>query len=200
MRICVYGASSMTLDKVYLDDAFLMGKTLAERGIGMVYGAGATGVMGAAARGAASAGGEIVGVSPEFFQADGVLFSGCTQTIFTSTMRERKQKMEDMSDAFFVLPGGPGTFDEFFEIFTLKQLGRHFKPIVILNTNGYYNSLLAFLQYAIREKFSKPATMELFSVARTVDEAFAQMTIQQKEHYEGLRAYKAVRSDLPEGQ
>ena len=149
MRICVYGASSMTLDQVYLDDAFLMGKMLAERGIGMVYGAGATGVMGAAARGAASAGGEIVGVSPEFFQADGVLFSGCTQTIFTSTMRERKQKMEDLSDAFFVLPGGPGTFDEFFEIFTLKQLGRHFKPIVILNTNGYYNSLLAFLQYAI---------------------------------------------------
>ena len=139
MKICVYGASSYKIDSSFIAAGEKLGELMAKRGHGLIFGGGANGMMGAAARGVYRQKGEIVGISPELFDVDGVLFDHCNEMIFTKTMRERKQLLEDMSDAFVVTAGGSGTYDEFFEILTLKQLGYHNKPIAILNTNGYFD-------------------------------------------------------------
>ena len=131
MNICLYGASSTEIDKVYIEATEALGELLAKEGHSLVYGAGGAGLMGAAARGVKRGGGYIVGVVPSFLKVDGVLFDDCDETIFTNTMRERKQIMEERADAFIVTPGGIGTYEEFFEIYTLKQLGQLHKPIVI---------------------------------------------------------------------
>lgn len=164
MNICIYGASSNAIDPVYLSRVESLGKTLGERGHGLVFGAGAKGVMGAAARGFYAAGAPIKGVAPTFFNVDGVLFEHCTEFVPTETMRERKQIMEDSADAFIIGPGGIGTFEEFFEILTLKQLGRHAKPIAIYNVNGYYDAMLAMLQKSADEHFMRDVTLDLYKV------------------------------------
>ncbi len=163
-RICLYGASSATLAEEYYAAAHTIGEGLAASGIGLVFGGGATGLMGAAARGADSNGGKIIGVAPKFFDEEGVLYQNCTKFIFTDTMRERKQIMEDLADGFIVTPGGIGTLEEFFEIFTLRQLDRHQKPIYILNTCGYYDQLLAFLQHMVEEDFMKQHCLDMIHV------------------------------------
>ena len=170
MNICVYGASSNKLDKEYIAAGERLGEEIAKKGHTLVFGGGAQGLMGAAARGADAAGGKIIGVAPTFFNIDGILYEHCTEFIYTETMRERKQKMEDLSDAFVMTPGGIGTFEEFFEIFTLKQLGRHKKPIAVLNTNGYFDNLLAQLQTAVKEDFMKENCLGLYSVCSSPDE------------------------------
>ena len=164
MKICVYGSSSTELEAKYIDAVYELGKQMAERGIGLVFGGGAQGLMGAAARGVRDGGGEIVGVAPDFFDVDGVLFEECTEFIYTKTMRERKQIMEESSDGFIVTPGGFGTFEEFFEILTLKQLERHNKPIAILNTGGYYDMLFDFVGRSMGEKFIKEACKQLYHI------------------------------------
>lgn len=153
MNICLYGASSNTIDSSYIEKTEHLGERIAARGHNLVYGAGAGGLMGAAARGVIKGGGSVTGVAPSFFKVDGVLFEGCTEIIYTDTMRQRKQIMENMSDAFLMVPGGIGTFDEFFEILTLKQLGRHNKSIAVFNINGYFDGLVAMLEKAICENF-----------------------------------------------
>ncbi|MBR3755530.1 MAG: TIGR00730 family Rossman fold protein [Firmicutes bacterium] len=163
-RICLYGASSASLAQEYYAAAHIVGQGLAACGIGLVFGGGATGLMGAAARGSDSKGGEIIGVAPSFFDQEGVLYQNCTEFIFTDTMRERKQIMEDLADGFIVTPGGIGTLEEFFEIFTLRQLHRHEKPIYILNTCGYYNRLLAFLEHMVEEGFMKQDCLDIIHV------------------------------------
>lgn len=130
MKICVFGASSSTIDKSYVSQVEELGRKIADRGHGLVYGAGASGLMGAVARGVYEKKGEIVGVVPNFFDdedmgVDGRIFQDCTELIRTDTMRERKRIMEERADAFVIVPGGIGTFEEFFEVFTLKQLERH---------------------------------------------------------------------------
>ena len=142
MKICVYGASSNDIDAKYISAGEDFGRAMANAGHGMVFGGGANGMMGAAARGMTSCGGEIIGVVPKFFDVDGMLYDKCTEMIYTDTMRERKQIMEEKSDAFVMLPGGIGTFDEFFEILTLRQVGRHAKAIGVLNVSGYYDDIL----------------------------------------------------------
>ena len=127
MNICVFGASSSTIDKTFIDRVEQLGRDIADRGHGLIYGAGASGLMGAVARGAYEKNGNIVGVVPDFFEeedmgVDGRIFSKCTELIKTDSMRERKRIMEDRADAFIIVPGGIGTFEEFFEVFTLKQL------------------------------------------------------------------------------
>lgn len=154
MVVALYGASSRELEQVYYDAAFEMGAELARRGHTMVFGGGTSGLMGAAARGVSSEGGRLVGVAPKFFDEPGILFEGCTEMVFTETMSERKKYMEDVSDAFVTLPGGIGTFEEFFEALTLKQLGRHAKAMAILNVNGYYTELDAMMRRSVREKFT----------------------------------------------
>ena len=172
MNICVYGASSTALDKSYIEVVEKLGKMLVERGHKLVYGAGAHGLMGAVARGAHSAGGEIVGVSPKFFDVDGVLFEECTELIYTDTMRQRKQIMEDRAECFIMLPGGIGTFEQFFEILTLKQLGQHKKPIAVFNINGYYNTMNNMIKQAIEQNFMKEKCRKLFKLFDNMEEMF----------------------------
>ena len=171
MKFCVYGASSTTIDKSYIIEGEHLGQVMSERGHSLVFGGGANGLMGAVARGVHSVGNtEIIGIAPSFFNVDGILFEHCTEFIYPETMRERKKLMDEYSDAFIVTPGGIGTFDEFFEILTLKQLGRHNKPIAILNTNGYYDHLKTFLQNGIDEKFLNEECNKLFFISESADE------------------------------
>lgn len=162
MNLCVYGASSDVIDKKYIMYGELLGEEMARRGHSLIFGGGAHGLMGAVARGISRGGGEIIGVAPSFFQVDGVLYDKCTEFIYTDTMRERKQIMEERSDAFIMTPGGIGTFEEFFEILTLKQLARHNKPIAVLNTDGYFDDITKLLSRAVDGKFMKPETTKLY--------------------------------------
>ena len=175
MNICVFGASSEQIDKEYLKTAENLGKRIAQKGHGLVFGAGKYGVMGAAVRGAAAEKGKIIGVTPEFFIDMKVVFEDCTELIVTDTMRERKGIMEDKSDAFIICAGGIGTFEEFFEVLTLKQLRRHSKPIVIYNVKGYYNAMLEMLQNAIDRNFMSDDFNRLFTVADTEEQVFEQI-------------------------
>ena len=168
MNICVYGASSTLIDSSYISAGEKLGEIMAEHKHNLIFGGGANGLMGAVARGMNSVGGcEIIGIAPSFMNVDGILYENCTRFIYSETMRERKQIMEELSDAFIVAPGGIGTFDEFFEILTLKQLDRHNKPIALLNTNGYYNHLKEFLQNSIEEKFMSKECNKLIYFAET---------------------------------
>ena len=169
MNICVYGAASKDIGKVFTDAGHELGFKLAKRGHGLVFGGGDTGMMGAVARGTHDGGGHITGIVPSFFNIDGVLYPLCDELIYTDTMRQRKQLLEDMSDGFIVSPGGIGTFEEFFEIFTLKQLGRTTKPIAILNTDNYYDSLLDMLYHTAESKFMSIRNFALFFVSSDID-------------------------------
>ena len=165
MKICIYGASSNAIDKSFLDAGEQLGEAIAQNNHTVVFGGGAAGLMGAVARGAHSENGEIIGICPSFFNVDGALFTDCTEMIYTETMRERKQLLDEMSDAFVITPGGIGTFDEFFEIYTLRQLAVHQKPIVIFNTNGYYNPLIDMLNNAIDKAFMPATNMDLLFIS-----------------------------------
>lgn len=164
MRICVYGASSVKTDEKYINAVESLCETLAKKGHSLVYGGGANGLMGASARGFTKGGGHITGVAPHFFNADGILYDKCDELIRIETMRERKQIMEDKADVFIMVPGGVGTFDEFFEILTLKQLARHSKAIIVYNIFGYYDKLQQFMEHAVEENFINPASMALYEM------------------------------------
>ena len=175
MVICVFGSSSERIDKEYLDTAESLAKSIVKKGHDVVFGAGKYGVMGATARGVSAENGRLIGVSPEFFKEMDVLYDGCTELIFTETMRERKGIMEDRSDAFIICAGGMGTFEEFFEVLTLKQLERHTKPIIIYNVKGYYDSMLGMLDNAVKQNFMSDDCNKLYTVANTEEEVFEQL-------------------------
>lgn len=165
-NICVYGASSTAIEKVYLDAAYELGRQIALHGYGLVFGGGDTGVMGAAARGARSAQGRIVGVLPAFMaKVPDIVYQDCDEVIITDTMRERKKTLEELSFAYVAAPGGIGTLEEFFEILTLKQLQRHEKALVLLNTQDYYRPLTALLEACVKEKFSAQSMLGLYAAA-----------------------------------
>jgi len=155
MKICVFGAASSEIDHKYIDKIEKLGILLAQRGHSLVFGAGGNGLMGACARGVTKGGGKIYGVIPEFFKEDNIeqIYDKCDELIYTKTMSQRKSKMEDLADAFIIVPGGIGTFEEFFEVLTLKQLARHVKPIAIYDIDGYYKLLEEFLGVAFNERF-----------------------------------------------
>lgn len=176
MNVCVFGASSTQIDEKYITATETLGRCLAAEGHTLVYGAGGSGLMGAVARGVTHGGGHIIGVVPSFLKVDGILYDGCDEMVYTDTMRQRKQIMDERSDAFVVTPGGIGTYEEFFEIYTLKQLGRHKKPIVIFNIDGYYDRLLEMLSYTVEEKFMQPTCLRLCSVATTPQEVLEQLS------------------------
>lgn len=166
MNICVYGAASPSIAPIFIERGEALGAALASRGHTLVFGAGALGLMGAVARGAQTENGHIIGVVPRFFEHDAAetLFTACDDYIQTETMRERKKIMEEKANAFIITPGGIGTFEEFLEILTLRQLCRHEKPIAIFNVDGYYDTLLAFLDEAIDKGFLKATCRSLFCV------------------------------------
>lgn len=171
--ICIFGASSDKVADEYKEAAFEVGRLIAEKGYSMVFGAGDKGIMGAAARGAHSADGEIIGVAPELFDQPGILYENCTELIITPTMHIRKDTMERRSNAFITLAGGFGTFEELMEVLTLKQLGYIDAPIIILNTLGYYDNILAMFNKCVDEKFADERYLKLFSVAETPEEALS---------------------------
>src|SRR6185312_7312021 len=148
-----------------------LGRAMAERGYGMVFGGGSVGLMGVAADAALAAGGEVVGVIPDVIVDREIGHSGVTELRVVRTMHERKAAMADSADAFIALPGGFGTMDEFMEIVTWAQLGIHSKPCVLVNVAGYYDPLLRFLEVAVEDGFIRHENRGLIQVAQTPSEA-----------------------------
>lgn len=155
-RICVFCGSSPGKHPEYRQAAALFGRTLALEGIGLVYGGASIGLMGAAADAAREAGGEVIGVIPKSLVDLEVAHTGLDDLRVVGSMHERKALMAELSDAFVALPGGIGTLEEFFEVWTWAQLGSHSKPCAFLNTRDFYDPLLGFLDHVVDEAFLKP--------------------------------------------
>lgn len=172
MRICVYGAASPTIDEKYIKAIEEMGEKLAKRGHSLVFGGGGNGLMGAAARGFKNGDAHIIGVIPKFFDDENVekICDFCNELIMPDTMRERKQIMEDNAEAFIIVPGGIGTYEEFFQILTLKQLCRHQKPIALYNIFGFYDELNGAMLSAMEKEFIKDNCKELYMISDNLDE------------------------------
>src|SRR5262245_29042059 len=164
-RICVYAGSSNDVPERYIETAQSVGRFLAERGIGLVYGGGCVGLMGSLANAALEAGGEVLGVIPDKLRELELAHEGVTRLFVVRTMHERKHLMADLSDAFIGLPGGWGTLEELFEVTTWTQLEYHKKPVGLLNAHGYYDLLLAFLKHAADVGFVRPQHENLIQTA-----------------------------------
>jgi len=176
-RLCIYCGSSQRVGERYLECARQVGARIAERGIGVVYGGGNVGLMGALANAALAADGEVVGVIPERLRVREVAHEGVTELLVTHTMQERKRKMADLADAFIALPGGWGTLEEIFEVTTLTQLGYHEKPVGMLNAHGYYDPLIAFLHHAADEGFIRQQHRGLIVTATDFEELIDAMAV-----------------------
>src|SRR5687767_14574650 len=163
--VTVYCSSSNHVPPVYFRAATELGAAIANHGWNLVYGGNAVGCMGALADAARAAGGKVIGITPRALVDKGIADERCDELIITDSMRERKHLLEQRGDAFCVLPGGIGTFEEFFEILVGRQLGYHDKPIVLLNVNDYYTPLLAFLAHGLAERFLRPDALALAHVA-----------------------------------
>jgi hypothetical protein len=172
MHITVFSSSSDAVDGAFFSVAAELGQTLARRGDTLVYGGATVGLMGAAARSTYEHGGKVIGVIPRYMAEKGIDFNDC-ELHLTRDLRERKAKMEQLADAFVVLPGGFGTLEELLEILTLKQLQQHQKAIVILNANGFFDPLKALFEHVFQQRFAKETTRALYHFAPTVEDAFA---------------------------
>lgn len=174
-RITVFCGSSFGTDKVFEEQAYLLGKTLATKTIGLVYGGANVGLMGAIADGALQNGGEVIGVLPYFLQSKEIAHTGLTELILVESMHERKTKMNELCDGVIALPGGFGTLEEFFEMLTWGQLGLHKKPIAILNIDGFYNSLLEMMQTMVNKGLLKDANHKMVLISHSIDELLDKM-------------------------
>ncbi|WP_432849950.1 TIGR00730 family Rossman fold protein [Amycolatopsis sp. CA-161197] len=152
-RICVFCGSSMGFSPAYAEAAAEMGKLLAQRGIGLVYGGASVGTMGVVADAALAAGGEVIGVIPEALSSVEIAHAGLTELHVVPDMHQRKAKMAALSDGFLTLPGGAGTLEELFEVWTWAQLGLHSKPIGLVDVGGYYGPLVSFADHMVTEGF-----------------------------------------------
>jgi len=170
--ICVYCSSSDAIAPAYFEVARELGAQIAVRGNTLVYGGADLGLMGAVARAVHDGGGRVIGIIPQTLQERGITYDVADETIITRDLRERKAQMAARADAFVVLPGGIGTLEELLEILTLRQLQEHTKPIVLLNTSGYYTPLFALFDHLYRERFAKPFG-DLYYVAPDVADVFA---------------------------
>ena len=170
-KIAVYCASSTQIDDCYFKDARRLGQLMGEQGVTLINGAGNMGLMAESANGCLEAGGKAIGVIPTFMIKEGWCHDGMTQIIETTDMHERQAKMAEMNDAGIFLPGGIGTFAEVTELSMWKQLGLYLKPIVLLNTGGYFDSMLNTLHQAIKENFMRPVHADTWCVAPTPEEA-----------------------------
>jgi hypothetical protein len=171
LTICVFCSSSEGIDPAFFAVAEDLGRALAERGHQLVYGGASVGLMGTLARSVQRHGGRVVGVIPVALEGREIAFTGADELIVTKDLRDRKGIMEERSDAFLTLPGGFGTLEETIEILTLRQLGLHHKPLVILNTEGFYDPLLHLFRHIEREGFAPLGGNGLYQVVATVDEA-----------------------------
>ncbi len=169
--IAVYCASSTQIDDCYFKDARRLGQLMAGQGVTLVNGAGNMGLMAESANGCIEKGGRTIGVIPTFMIKEGWCHDGMAEIIETADMHERQAKMAEISDAGIFLPGGCGTFAELMELIVWKQLGLYLKPIVLLNTNGYYDALLHTMSQAISQNFMRPVHADIWCVAETPEEA-----------------------------
>ena len=165
--VCVYCGSSDKMHQDYLEAARQMGAALAERDLQLLYGAGRTGLMGALADGALEAGGEVIGIIPAIFNTPQLAHCGLTRLEVVESMHQRKTRLAELADAFIALPGGYGTFEEFFEILTWAQIGLHSKPIGLLNSHHYFDPLLAMVEHARAEGFIYDEHRALFTWAES---------------------------------
>lgn len=170
--ICVYCSSSRELDAKYYEAGEAIGRGLAERGWGLIYGGGHAGTMGAVAKGTKAAGGYVVGVIPEFMKERELAYHDSDEMITVDTMRERKRIMAERADAFVTLPGGIGTLEEVSEIMVERGLALHRKPLVLLNQDGYYDGLLTFLERMVADRFKSAGFRSLIGVASQVEEVW----------------------------
>ena len=169
--VCVFSASSTKIDEAYFEAARRLGTLLAERQLRLVNGAGNMGLMAAVTDAVLQGGGEAIGVIPRFMVEQGWHHQGMTELRIVSDMHERKQTMARLSDAVIALPGGCGTLEELLEVITWKQLGLYLNPIILLNTNGYFQPLLEMLHRAVDEHFMRLQHADIWRVASTADEA-----------------------------
>lgn len=168
--LCVFCGSRLGADPAYEAEARRLGRLLAESSVRLVYGAGSTGIMGAVADACLGAGGHVIGVVPGFLVDREVAHDDLSERIVVPDMHTRKARMFELSDAFCVLPGGIGTLEEAFEMATWKQLGRHGKPLLVLNVNGYWDELLALVDKTISGGFADESTRALWTPLRTVED------------------------------
>ncbi len=165
---CVYGGAADKIDETIRNDIEKLGEIIAENGYSLVYGGGASGCMGAVANGVRKKNGYIMGITPHFIGEFEAIFD-CDDTVMVESMSERKTLMEKQSDIFFIAPGGIGTLDEFFQILVLKYLGQTTAPIVVLNLNGFYNSLLKLIDDLVAFGATSEKIYELFDVVTEID-------------------------------
>lgn len=171
--VAVYCSSSDDIDRRYFEDAEALGVALAQQGWRLVFGAGSVGLMGAVARATQRVGGTVFGVIPRALDHKEVTYEACDELLRVETMRQRKAIMEENADAFIVLPGGFGTFEEVLEVIVLKQLNYHSRPIVFVNTLGYWNPLITLFETTIEQHFARPTNRQLYKVVETPDAAIA---------------------------
>src|SRR5262245_66007228 len=169
-RVCIYCGSSPGRDPAYREAAVALARTLAERGLGVVYGGAHVGLMGVGADTALDAGAEVIGVIPQGLVDREIAHTGLTDLRVVHSMHERKAQMAELADAFVALPGGLGTLEELFEVATWSQLGLHRKPCALLDVNGYYGGLRAFLDLAAREGFVREEHRSLLLVGEQPEE------------------------------
>ncbi|MGD0629860.1 MAG: TIGR00730 family Rossman fold protein [Terracidiphilus sp.] len=169
--VAVYCGSADGNDPAYLAEARALGTAIAAAGLGVVYGGASVGLMGAVADAALAGGAEVIGVLPSVLAGKEIAHAGLTRLELVSTMHERKARMAELADAFLILPGGYGTLEELLEIVTWAQLRLHAKPCILINTAGYWNGLLAFLDTAVAAGFLKPKNRVLLRVVANAQEA-----------------------------
>jgi hypothetical protein len=179
-RVAVYCGSANGSDPLFLAEAKQLGSAIAQAGLGLVYGGASVGLMGAVADAALAGGAQVIGVLPEILSGSEIAHRRLTRLEMVPTMHERKARMVKMADAFLMLPGGYGTLDEMMEIVTWKQLRLHAKPCVLINTAGYWNGLLAFLDRAVEAGFLKAENRGLLEVVATAAEAVARVNEQKR--------------------
>ena len=174
-RVTVFCGSSFGTENIYQEQANLLGQTLANHNIELVYGGANVGLMGAVADGVLKNGGKVIGVLPNFLKSKEIAHEQLTELILVDTMHERKTKMNDLSDGVIAMPGGFGTLEEFFEMLTWAQLGLHKKPMAILNTDGFYDSLNVLVQTMVDKGFLKEVNQEMLLVNDNIDELLEKM-------------------------
>ncbi len=170
-RVCVFASSSNFLDEIYYKEAAELGNLLGANDYDMVYGGSNLGLMWACANAAKENGAKLIGVMPEKLQSMGVFTKGCDEFYVTEGMRERKAKLDSISDAVIALPGGFGTLEEISEMIVQKQLGYNKKPVIILNSNGFYNKLIEFFEVVIEQKFANKNMRSIYYIAQTPEDA-----------------------------
>jgi uncharacterized protein (TIGR00730 family) len=181
-RICVFCASSFGENDLYRQQAYLLGQTLAEKKIELVYGGGRVGLMGTIANAVLEHGGKVIGVIPEFLNTKEIAFDDITELYVVKTMHERKMMMHEFSDGVITLPGGFGTLEELFEMLTWGQLSVHKKPVAILNVNNYYDHLLKFIDHTVAEGLLKKVNKDMILVSNNCEDLIEKMY--QYEHPE----------------